>query len=390
MPTLVILFSLITYICTIVIVSNYGYAKNNYPGIFEFAISYVLFSVAITFVLLSAYLAPTLRILASNILMYASLITFICAISRFYDKKFYGKIYLLLLFIFSILYVKFTIFSPNVNARIVIFDLFAAAGYLHMTIIGYNEVREYDTRRFSYISFISMIVYLIRIPIAIFSASIPSYIFSSHIDTIPLVAILLNLLLLTFGLLLLIQGRMNADIKKYDLKQKELLLKLQLRADTDDLTSLMNRRKIEEELAKVINLKQRYNQLSSIILIDIDYFKKVNDRYGHSVGDEVLVELSNLLIANLRKVDLLGRWGGEEFIIIMPNINLEEAFVVAENLRKKVLQINLPVFEVDTMISISSGVLELSNEINVKTVISKVDELLYKAKNGGRNLTVSA
>lgn len=389
MPTLVITFSLITYLCTAIIIFNYSYVKNKYLGVFEFVLSYILFSIAITLVLLSPYLSDIWRILMSNVFMYASMLLFIYALSRFYGRDFSRKIYFTLIISFIILYIKFTIISPNVNARIVIFAIFAVCGYLHMTIMSYRENKEYDTKKFAIITFISMLIYIIRIPMALYSDIISSYIFSSHTDSILILMVLMNLLLLTFGLLLLIQNRLNSDIKKYDEQQNQLLSELQIQANTDNLTNLMNRRKIEFELGKLMCKEAKCRETFSLILIDIDYFKKVNDIYGHSVGDDVLVKLSEILIYNLCGADLIGRWGGEEFIIVMPGKNLEEAFLIAEKLRRLVSLIKLDVFKDDTKITISSGVLEFQNESDIKSIISKVDKLLYNAKNAGRDLTMA-
>lgn len=117
-------------------------------------------------------------------------------------------------------------------------------------------------------------------------------------------------------------------------------------------------------------------------MIDIDYFKKINDSYGHDVGDEVLIKLSKVLLENIRKVDILARWGGEEFAILMPKINAGEAYKMLEKLRKTIEGTRLIN---DISITISVGVTELKNTDTFDDLVKRTDEALYKAKNSGRN-----
>ncbi|NLJ66568.1 MAG: GGDEF domain-containing protein, partial [Clostridiales bacterium] len=120
----------------------------------------------------------------------------------------------------------------------------------------------------------------------------------------------------------------------------------------------------------------------SIAMLDIDHYKEINDSYGHDVGDEVLKKLSKTLLRNIRKVDILARWGGEEFAILMPKNNAEEAYKMLERLR---MIIENTQFINDIRITISAGVAELKDSDISDDLVRRADEALYKAKNNGRN-----
>ena len=157
---------------------------------------------------------------------------------------------------------------------------------------------------------------------------------------------------------------------------------LRARAMTDELTGLYNRHKGNDVLAKEIERGNRYGGDFSVIFLDIDHFKKINDTYGHDIGDSILQELSNLVQLHTRKTDAIIRWGGEEFIILAPNINQEQALLFAQKLRKT---IELYTFEVVDHITVSMGVSSFKKGDTKESLIKRSDEALYDAKAGGRN-----
>lgn len=134
-----------------------------------------------------------------------------------------------------------------------------------------------------------------------------------------------------------------------------------------------------------MEVAKRHSQPLSLILVDIDHFKSVNDTYGHQVGDMVLSQTTKIISQNLRKSDIFGRWGGEEFVVICPQTNKNEAFVLAEKLR---VAIEENEFEKVGHKTICLGIAELENDDNEETLVEKADKALYEAKNGGRNKTI--
>ena len=163
---------------------------------------------------------------------------------------------------------------------------------------------------------------------------------------------------------------------------KERTLELEKLSVTDKLTNLFNRRKIDETLAVEIERAQRNNSSFSLILLDIDKFKNVNDTYGHKVGDYVLQEIARLLTLNVRKIDLLGRWGGEEFLIVDSESHDEKVIEFAEKIRK-VIETNK--FENIGQITCSFGVAHYREGDTEASILIRTDKALYNAKDSGRN-----
>jgi two-component system cell cycle response regulator len=164
---------------------------------------------------------------------------------------------------------------------------------------------------------------------------------------------------------------------------KENLEKL---ANFDSLTGLYNRRAILDKLNELINLANRYKEDFSLSMLDIDHFKKVNDRYGHLTGDEVLEKIAVLIRRNIRETDIVGRYGGEEFIIILPKTNLSSAWVVAERLRTIIEKTEMKDSAGNAFtITVSQGLVGWERDEDAASLISRADEALYKAKEKGRN-----
>lgn len=162
--------------------------------------------------------------------------------------------------------------------------------------------------------------------------------------------------------------------------------KLERLATFDSLTGLYNRRAVLGRLDELINLANRYKEDFSLSMLDIDNFKKVNDHYGHLTGDEVLEEIAVLIRRNIRETDIVGRYGGEEFIIILPKTNLSSSWVVAERLRSIIEKTKMKDSAGNAFtITVSQGLVGWERDEDAASLISRADEALYKAKEKGRN-----
>ena len=169
-----------------------------------------------------------------------------------------------------------------------------------------------------------------------------------------------------------------------DLQEKEKELKLL--ASIDPLTKLFNRRHFSEIGGVLFNLTKRENLNLSVLMLDIDKFKNINDTYGHKIGDDVLVALSDKLQMINRKSDLISRWGGEEFVILLPKTSLDGASFIAERIRKEVEKLIIDTDNKEVRFTASIGISEYKNEdINLQDIVCRADTALYKAKNSGRN-----
>ncbi|MCJ7616480.1 MAG: diguanylate cyclase [Desulfobacterales bacterium] len=173
-----------------------------------------------------------------------------------------------------------------------------------------------------------------------------------------------------------IELKISKDLLK---KKNAILKKLSI---TDSLTGLFNRRYTMDALSRLIEENTRYRQPLSISMLDIDDFKKVNDEHGHIFGDEVIVKISSSIEGCLRKTDIVGRYGGEEFIILFAHTNLKGAVECVERIIKSVEKLKLD--NTGTEVTISAGVCENKDE-DVSAFVKKADDLLYTAKKKGKN-----
>lgn len=172
-------------------------------------------------------------------------------------------------------------------------------------------------------------------------------------------------------------------------EEKEVLEKLkkqkkvyEQQAHTDYLTKIYNRSKFDNILEYEYKKYQRYKESFCLIFLDIDFFKKINDQYGHDIGDNVLVQLSHLISQNIRQSDTFARWGGEEFVILLSQTKLQTAETFANKLRELVQKYQFP--EVNNL-TISMGVVEFNEKYTLEEFIKLADTALYLAKENGRN-----
>ena len=163
-----------------------------------------------------------------------------------------------------------------------------------------------------------------------------------------------------------------------NLKYEEKLKKL---ATTDALTGLLNRRRFTEILQREIKISQRSNRPFVLIMFDIDDFKKINDKYGHDAGDYVLKKVAEKTSLVLRETDIFARWGGEEFLILCPDTNLENGKGIAYRILKKVNEIRIN----SQNISASIGITEYMEDDTEFKILKRVDSAMYRAKTTGKN-----
>lgn len=188
-----------------------------------------------------------------------------------------------------------------------------------------------------------------------------------------------NFAILWAGLILLIDvADLSEELGRRNATLEEL-------ATSDQLTGLDNRRSLDAKLAAEMERSNRYHESLSIILFDIDHFKRVNDTWGHAVGDEVLKQMSRIAASLVRGPDDLFRWGGEEFLVTAPHTDLQGATVLAEKLR---LAIESDTFPTVGRLTASFGVAELRPAEDREEWFKRVDQALYRAKNSGRNKVV--
>lgn len=167
-------------------------------------------------------------------------------------------------------------------------------------------------------------------------------------------------------------------------------LELRQIASTDVLTGAMSRRAWMDQAGSEVLRAKRYGRSLSLLILDIDHFKSINDQFGHPVGDEVLAGISELISGLLRNMDAFGRYGGEEFVAILPETNPSDAAKLAQRICERVGQAPLPCID-GGHITVSIGVSDLqTNDESLKPILDRADKALYRAKTGGRNRVATA
>lgn len=170
------------------------------------------------------------------------------------------------------------------------------------------------------------------------------------------------------------------------IKRAILYRQVQELAITDTLTGVLSRRHWMERFGQEIERSRKFKYSFSFLMLDIDYFKTFNDRYGHLVGDAVLREVSKRIKENIRQIDLVGRYGGEEFSVILIETDKNQARFAAERIRKAIEEKEIRVYDEDLKITISIGISVFPEHADTKeALIEKADEALYRAKQAGRN-----
>ncbi|MDH4945184.1 diguanylate cyclase [Sulfurimonas sp. C5] len=195
-----------------------------------------------------------------------------------------------------------------------------------------------------------------------------------------------ELIFLTYNRWALVMKEHQEELQEINSLLKAQNEEYEVLASVDPLTKLYNRYKFKQLFNSSLETMLQRAGVMSLVLLDIDYFKKVNDTYGHNIGDNVLKTVAEVLENEVREIDMVGRWGGEEFVVLLPTVSIENAVLIAEKLRVKLASFDI---EVVGNITASFGVTEINNKIFLEDAIAKADEALYKAKSEGRNKVVA-
>ena len=180
-------------------------------------------------------------------------------------------------------------------------------------------------------------------------------------------------------------ARINTLLRAEIEERKRVEKQLHQLATTDPLTGALNRRHFFNLTEQEFDRSQRYDRQISIILIDVDHFKETNDKYGHIAGDQMLQTVAERFLKNLRQMDVFGRYGGDEFVILLPETDLEQAKFAAERLHEVVTESSVDTSRGSIPLCLSMGVASLTNSDDMEKLLIKADQALYTAKEAGRN-----
>ena len=344
------------------------------------ALGYSYFFIAFGFILLGLrqYISDFFSIIVANLVIVGGYSLLILGVLRFlkYEKRIFVQISVLSLFLMTLAFLYFTYVQEHTNIRIIIVSIMLSGLSLFagMVVLTYKKHKGLTFIRFLGGAFIiCAIIFLIRVHFTFTEVPLTNFMDAGTIHAFSLLAMQLVTISSCFSL------TVSAS--------QQLAKKLAVQATIDSLTNIYNRRAFDEFATKSVLRAQREDTPISVIIMDIDLFKQVNDQYGHQVGDKVLQEFSARLKKSLRQYDILARYGGEEFTLLLPDTDTETAMIIAEKLRDKIAQ---PVFcfegGAELAVTASFGVATSQGKyIDWQQLISLADQALYHAKASGRN-----
>ncbi|WP_051560329.1 GGDEF domain-containing protein [Clostridium beijerinckii] len=242
-------------------------------------------------------------------------------------------------------------------------------------------------------------IIMLRAPLNLAVYSIPFLAYLSGLvifqnDINLLVTNIINGFIFFLAIIIISTGVYNSNYEKIaqNIILREINTKLNYISSHDSLTELLNRRSFSNHVSEKMRIIGKSKKVASLILIDVDHFKHVNDKFGHSVGDTVLKEISNIIIKHIKTTDLATRWGGEEFLIFLFETSINEACVLAENIRQEIQNKVIVTDKFQIQITASFGISLLKDNFSKSfdTSFKSADVALYKAKSQGRNRIVIA
>lgn len=344
------------------------------------ALGYSYFLIAFGFILLGLrlYIADFFSIIVANLAIVFGYCLLVLGILRFlkHDKQFFVKGCIFLSLLMAVAFSYFTYVQDNINTRVIIVSVVLACLSL---FAGFIVLTNKDQKALTFLRFLGFsflfcaFIFLLRIYFAYTEVPLSNFMNAGAIHGLSLIALQLVTICSCFSL------TVSAS--------QQLANKLAVQATIDSLTNIYNRRAFDEFATKSVLRAQRDKKPISMIIMDIDLFKQVNDQYGHQIGDKVLQEFSLRLKGSLRQYDILARYGGEEFTLLLPDTNTKTAMLIAEKLREKIAQ---PVFclEDDAVLAVTASFGVATNQgdnVDWQQLISLADQALYHAKEEGRN-----
>lgn len=386
MQTIMLSYLVSNILVTIVMAGIWFQNRKRFKGTSHWLFDYILQTIGILLIMLRGKIPDFFSIVVANVLILTGLILFLIGLQRFIERKAEYLINSVYLAVFSVFYYYFGIINPFFKARAILLSMsiiIIMAQSIILLVYRIDKKNAAIYRSTAVICIFLLFVYLFRIVASfIFYPSGNEFPSEGIMDAVTMISSQMLGIMLTFSLVLMINKRLFIDLQQYAEEKEFILKELRRLANTDSLTGVYNRSKIEQILTIEVLRSKRYKHPLSIILADIDHFKTINDTFGHNVGDVVLTGLASLMKEHIREVDTVGRWGGEEFLIVCPETAAEGARKLAEKLRKKIEKHHFKDIGIKT---VSLGVAELEKEDWDEDVIKRADKNLYKAKRAGRN-----
>ncbi|TKB50264.1 GGDEF domain-containing protein [Ferrimonas sediminicola] len=374
MRTIVTVYVLISYACSAMLIVVYVHNKHKFQGLIHLLGWSLSFSAGLNVAALHQVSPPLISTVASNTLMFASGVFLVFGMAKYLDLNLERRIYYMALATFPFAYSFLVKNQFPIYARIIFFNAVMFAVYSHVAHLIFIKASRRSRKQASIFGR-AVILFLVVIALRIlYSLSDTKSVEYFNIQTAENVLVTLSMvcvIFLTFSLQLMINSRLYFEVEQL--------------ATIDPLTKVYNRRRIEGIAhAQLCNHESGKKSLH-LFLIDVDNFKRFNDSYGHVNGDIGLVHITDVIKRNVRECDAVGRWGGEEFVVILPDLTRDKATKIAARLVESVYNEKVDLNGKQVEISISLGVATFAENSSLQSVINQADIALYKAKKNGRN-----
>ncbi|MCZ8252235.1 MAG: GGDEF domain-containing protein [Hylemonella sp.] len=308
-------------------------------------------------------------IVLANLVLLAGIVSYHAGVARFFGRQVVWWRWVALLLVLAPVLYWYGLVDPNYNARLIVVCLVWSGIFLSMAwLIWRHGPRTFPTR----FTVATLLLHVTVLLLRFFSAWVPmaeeGLLTPTRVQSLYVGSNALMLLALGMGMILLAGDRLRAEFEHI--------------ASHDPLTNVLTRRVFMDACAQELARCRRHGRSMALLLMDIDHFKVVNDTHGHQMGDRVLLDFAQRITALLRRPDLLARFGGEEFVLLLPETSQEEAVAVAERILARVAE------PADGLPSITVSIGLATNrpdEAEIDTLLARADRALYKAKDEGRS-----
>ncbi|WCE28933.1 GGDEF domain-containing protein [Vibrio sp. SCSIO 43137] len=393
MKTAVVVFVFVEYISIYVLAISWWQNKGRFSGIGLFCAGFSVIALGMTLALSGDLLPVAISVVVANLMVFFGHVLLLFGFSAFLKIHTNKFIYYIAAILYGLVYGYFTLIEPNVAVRIMLFSAAALIVNISMLYLLCFRAKKDDSHNLSSVAIaivMQCFVFAIRFIYAVYDYSELAqtnltYLELSSYEAIFIMATIITTVLFVFSLELMINGRLFKLTEERAAIQKELLAETEKLASTDSLTNLYNRRKIESSIHQEFTRTTRCGGYFSVVLCDLDNFKATNDKYGHDIGDKALVEVANILTDIIGRAGKVGRWGGEEFMVLLPKLSLREAIQVAGSIQTY-LDSYQPKYAESEKLTMSFGVAD--NHFSHKCyqeMVKQADKALYRAKDNGRN-----
>lgn len=364
-----------------IIMSIYWRERRTYEGFGRWVLANFVFGIGYIQISLRGILPDFFSIVLGNAATIYAEILIYEGIRLFYGRPAFSKWNSFVFVLYLVLHTYFTYLNPNINIRIAIISLtlFILIWRSGLSLINSPLLELRRTTRTAGIVFLLTALLPLARSFHALLQSQPIDLFADPMSSWFALFGLVSILIWTFYFFLINSARLEMDLEAARVELTQLAM-------TDPLTGLYNRRHFFERAEIEFQRATRQEHSISFLLMDVDGFKNINDNYGHDAGDEVMLYLSSILPAEIRVFDLVARFGGDEFIIMLVHVHQEQAYEIAERIRERVSQSPMT-FESRTFnVQLSVGVASFDpKDDNLKTILKRADTALYLAKQHGRN-----